>query len=114
MDISWLAPAAPMMIDCPQLRCAHFQCRTHDTHVPDALDGVINTPACRFDDDLLNRLIVVFQVNAVHRTKGPGKLKFIRIGSDSDNAASFGLACTLDHHKTDTAKPKYSNSLPPG
>lgn len=83
--------------------CA-FERRAHDIDVADALERVVDTPAGHLDDDLLDRLFVVFRVDAIGRAEGARQIELARIGVDGDDAAGLGQFGALEHCQADTPK----------
>ena len=42
-----------------------FKRRTHDVYIADTLKRVVNTPASQLNENVLDRFVIVFRVNAV-------------------------------------------------
>ncbi|MNP56957.1 hypothetical protein D3C76_1517320 [compost metagenome] len=81
---------------------AALQCRTHQLHVADALEGVIHAALSEIDDDFLNWFVMLFWIYEVRRAQRHCNLAFSGIDIDCDNAACVGHLCANDGGQTNT------------
>src|SRR5690625_4047819 len=76
---------------------ATLQRRPHDLRVADAFERMVDTAVRHFDDDFLNRRVVILRIDAVSGAQLAGELELVRIDVDGDDAAGAGHHRALNH-----------------
>ena len=82
---------------------AALQRGTHHVHIANALEAELHAAVGEFDDDVLNRLVMVFGVDAIGCAHQLGQTKLARVGVNADDASGLGLPRPLDHGQTNAA-----------
>ena len=76
----------------------------HDIDVTDTFKRIIDAAISHLDDNVLDRLVVVFGVNTIGCAEFFGQLEFVFVDIDTDDTAGFGHFCADDSSKADTTK----------
>ena len=82
---------------------AAFQCGSHQLHVADAFEGIIDAAVCEFDDDFLDWCIVILRIDEIGGSEGTGEAFLVRIHVDGNDPFRTRHHRTLDGTQTDTA-----------
>ncbi|MCY1520836.1 hypothetical protein D9M68_556280 [compost metagenome] len=90
---------------------AAFQRGAHDVHIADAFEREVHAAVGHFDDDVLDRLVVVLGVDAVGGAHGAGQHELVGVGVHGDDAAGLGLHGALDHGQADAAQAEHGDGI---
>lgn len=88
-----------------------FQRGAHHLGVANALKAVVNAPRRHLDNDLLDRLVKVFRVDAIGGTKSARQIEFSGVGVDGDDATGLGQLGTLNHRQANAAQAKHRHAV---
>ena len=88
---------------------AAFQRGAHQLHVADALEGVVDAAIGQFDDDVLDRLVVVLRIDEVGGAQFPGDIELARVDVDRDDARGLGHLRPDDRCQADAAQAEDGN-----
>ena len=83
---------------------ATFQCGPHDIDVADAFEGIVHATVSQFNDHFLNRLVIVFGIDAVGCAKLSCQVELAVVDIDDDNPTRLGHGRTNNRRQADTAE----------